>query len=194
MLERIGFERLGRRGNVAIEAAIALPFLFGVMLLTLDVIRYLDASARIERAAAVAADLSARSKTLVDYVDFTKPRANDELAMLFLAANEAAYPDELPESGRVYLSAVRIDSSGGARVLWQRTGPYALAEPSRLSAGKIPALPGGGTYIVAEVFYDFKPLLLDAPRIAGVLPRVLYRQATFRPRLTALATLQAPEG
>lgn len=183
-----------RGGNVAIEAALVLPVLIGLLVLTADVIRYLDSAARVERAAAAAADLGARNETLIDHVDFQAPIANNDLAMVFLAANETAYPDDLAARGRVYLSAVIVDAGTGGRLLWQRTGPYGLAAESRLDPTALPPLPTGSTFIVAEVIYDFRPLLIDADLLDRLVPRFLYRRAVFRPRLTALTTLEPGNG
>jgi len=178
-----------RGGNVTIEAAITLPVVLLLMVLGGDVVRYLDTVARMERTAATTADLVARNETLIDHTDFTAPIANNDLATSLLAANAVAYPDELESRGRVWVSAVRPGDGGGFSLLWRRTGPYTLDADSRLDS--LPVLPTTGNFVVVEVIFAFEPVILDTLGLDGFTP-VIYRRALFRPRMTALAALEAP--
>lgn len=174
-----------RRGSITVEAAIIIPVVIFILILGMDVVRYVEASARAHRAAAVAADLTARNETVRDNVDFNAAFANNDLAAFFTAANEVAWPDDLVGWGRVYIGV--FEPSSGAE-LWQRTGPYALDAESRVD--NLPPLPANGGVVVAEVFLDFQPMLLDAAGFSGLADFVIYRRAFFRPRLAALATLE----
>ncbi|MFP4127047.1 MAG: TadE/TadG family type IV pilus assembly protein [Alphaproteobacteria bacterium] len=177
-------------GNVAIEAAILLPVLLTMLVLGADLVRYLDTVARMDRVAATVADLVARSDTVIDRTDFTAPVANNDLATFLRAGNEAAHPDDLAGRGKVWVSAVRPRAGGGFELMWQRTGPYEFEASSRLEV--LPELPTTGTFIVAEVIFAYEPLLLDTLGVEAFTPLV-YRRAIFRPRLTALSTLEDPE-
>jgi hypothetical protein len=178
-----------RRGNVTIEAAILLPVLLSMLALGADAVRYLDTLARMERVAATTADLVARNETVVDRTDFAAPVANNDLATFLLAANEVAYPDDLDADGRVWVSAVRPGEGGGYTLLWRRTGPYELDAASRLDT--LAELPTNGTFVVAEVIFAYDPWILDTLS-AGAFDPVIYRRAIFRPRIAALAELEAP--
>lgn len=177
-----------RRGSITIEAAIIIPVVIFVLTLGVDITRYIEASARMHRAAAVAADLTARNETVRDNVDFNAAFANNDLAAFFTAANEVARPDDLVGRGRVFIGV--FDPSTGAR-LWQRTGPYSLEATSRVDT--LPPLPEHGSIVIAEVFLDFEPMLLGAADFVGLADLVIYRRAFFRPRLAALTSLEGGE-
>lgn len=178
-----------RRGNVAIEAAIILPVLLTMLVGGADVARYIQTVARMDRVAATVADLVARSEAVVDRTDFNAPVANNDLATFLLAGNEAAHPNDLIARGRVWVSAVRPAEAGGFKLIWQRTGPYQVDAPSRI--GSLPQLPAHGNFVVAEVIFDYEPMILDAFGLDNFTP-VIYRRAIFRPRVTALEALEAP--
>ncbi len=178
-----------RRASITLEAAVAFPVVVIMLILTADTVRYLETLARMDRVAAVVADLTARNETVVDRVDFHAPEANNDLAMFMRAGHEVAHPDDLPGRGRIYISSV-APKAGGHTELWQRTGPYVLEADSRLD--ELPQLPTNGNFIVAEVIYDFSPMLMDAVGFGEIVPLVMYRRAIFRPRLNALESLEAP--
>jgi hypothetical protein len=178
-----------REGAVAIEAALLIPLLFVGLAVLVDAVRYVRAAARMDRVAAQTADLVARSEKVVDRVDFNAPTGTDELGMFFLVANKVAAPSNLAGHGQVIVTSI-TPNAGGFTQNWQRTGPYALTEPSRIAS--LPPLPTGGALIVAEVFYDFDSLILDTLGILSPTTLRLYRRAVFRPRLGTLETLVTP--
>lgn len=174
-------------GSVAVEAAIAIPGLFLALILVIDTVRYLEAAARVQRAAALAADLVTRNKTAIDRTDFEIATYNNELGMVLLAANAAAEPSDLVEDGRVILSAIRADGAGFS-VYWSRTSElYELDAESRLD--EMPPLPTGSNYVVAEVFLDFEPLAFDQFWTAAIGQNLLYDHFAYRPRLGGLTEL-----
>jgi len=175
------------RGAVAIEAAIIIPVLLIGVLALIDTVRFIGTAARLDQAAAIAADLTARSETVVDQVDFTQPTANNALAMFFFSANQVALPSDLATDGQVILSAIQ-PTVGGYQLLWQRTGPYSAAMTSRLSS--LPQLPTTGTHVVAEVFFRFRPAVLETLGVLSAAETILYRRAVFRARRTALTGLE----
>jgi Flp pilus assembly protein TadG len=175
------------RGAVAIEAAIIIPLLLIAIVAVIDTVRFIGTATRLDQAAAIAADLAARSETLVDQVDFAQPTANNALAMFFLSANQVALPSNLASDGQVILSAIQ-PTVGGYQLLWQRSGPYALAMQSRLSS--LPQLPTSGTHVVAEVFFRFRPAILESLGVLSAAEATLYRRAVFRVRKTALTVLE----
>jgi Flp pilus assembly protein TadG len=177
-----------REGAVAIEAAILIPFLCFAALILIDTVRYIRTVARMDRVAAVTADLIARSDSIVDQVDFTTATRNNALGTFFLIANKVAAPGDLAADGRVIVTAVTPPAV--ATPNWQRTGPYTLAASSRL--GDLPPLPTGGVLIVAEVFFRFRSVALETLGLLSSTDALIYRRAVFRPRLGALTTLETP--
>jgi hypothetical protein len=178
-------------GAVAIEAAIIIPLLIIGIATVIDAVRFIGTAARLERVAATAADLTARSDDVIDQVNFNSVGANNELAMFFFSANQAGMPDDIARDGQVIISGI-LPVGGGYTLLWQRSGPYGLSMASRLN--EIPQLPTTGTHIVAEAFLRFRPIVLETLDILSAAELVLYRRAVFRPRRTALASLLPPGG
>jgi hypothetical protein len=180
--------RVGRdnRGAVAIEAVIIVPILLIAILAVIDTVRFITTATRLDLVAATAADLTARSETVADQVNFAAVGANNELAMFFYSANQVGLPNDIPADGQVIISAIQ-PTMGGHTLLWQRSGPYGLSMPSRLN--DLPQLPTTGTHVVAEVFYRFRPAILETLGVLGAADSILYRRAVFRPRKAALTAL-----
>jgi len=168
-------------GAVAIEAAIIVPVLLIAILAVIDTVRFITTATRLDLVAATAADLTARAETVADQVNFAAIGANNELAMFFFSANQVGLPNDLVSDGQVIISAT---------LLWQRSGPYGLVMSSRLDS--LPQLPTTGTHVVAEVFYRFRPAVLETLGVLTAAEAVLYRRAVFRPRKTALTALEPP--
>lgn len=176
-----------REASVAVEAAVIIPLLMLGIAVVIDTVRFIGTAARLDRVAATAADLTARSDVVIDQVNFNNLGANNELAMFFFSANQVGLPDDIAADGQVILSGIQ-PTAGGYTLLWQRSGPYGLNMPSRL--GELPQLPTTGTHVVAEAFYRFRPVVLETLNILSAAELVLYHRAVFRPRRTALTALE----
>ena len=176
-------------GAVAIEAAIIVPVLLIAILAVIDTVRFITTATRLDLVAATAADLTARAETVADQVNFAAIGANNELAMFFFSANQVGLPNDLVSDGQVIISAIQ-PTLGGHTLLWQRSGPYGLVMSSRLDS--LPQLPTTGTHVDAEVFYRFRPAVLETLGVLTAAEAVLYRRAVFRPRKTALTALEPP--
>lgn len=175
----------GRRGSVSIEIAIVVPILLVAAIGLVDLVRFLDLTIRLDRVASSVAGMVTRSTVLLDRSDFGNVHDSKEIGMFLLAGNKLAEPDDLAAHGRIILSSLTIGT--GIAVNWQRSGPYGIAATSR--AQGLAPLPPAGEYVLAEIFYQFKPIILDR---LGILPGVrttIYRQAMFRPRLNTLTSL-----
>lgn len=166
----------------------AIGALMVVALFVTDAMRFAGTMARLDRVAATTADLVARSDSLVDEVDFNAPTRNDSLATFFFAGNEVAEPDDLVLDGRIILSSVRPSGGGSFDRNWERTGPYGLPAASRLTL--LPELPTTGSFIVSEVFFRFRPLILERLGLLDEASVVLYARAFFRPRTGSLEVLE----
>ncbi len=97
----------------------------------------------------------------------------------------------MAQGGTVILSSVSL-KGGVARLKWQRRGGGKLTAASRIGvAGGVATLPAGmvlrtgDTLIIAEVWFEFAPVLY--PQVAPAAR--LYHSAFFRPRLGSLNAL-----
>ncbi len=170
-----------RRGGVLLEFGLIMPMLVFVLLNGFEMARFLILNQKLQRTAMSVADLAARD----DILDV------NDIANLFAAGTEVFRPFELDADGRVILSSINEDSSGNPQVAWQRqNGTLAATSLVGFEGGAAtleePQLVGGGqTLIVAEVFYEFEPLI-------GMMPgaRQVYHRAFYRPRLVMEVTVQ----
>ena len=176
-----------RSGAVAIEAVIYIPLLLMAIMIVIDVVRFITTATRMDYVAATAADLASRADTVIDQVNFNTIGANNELAMFFLSANLTGQPDDVENNGQIIISAIQ-PTVGGYTLLWQRTGPYGLSMTSRLD--EVSQLPTSGTHLVAEVFFRFRPVILEAINFLSAADTIIYRRAVYRPRKSAMTTLE----
>lgn len=171
-----------RRGTLPVELALVLPVLMLLLVGAADVTWLYIADNKVQRTAAVLADLTARAAEI-------SPADVDDL---FQAAREVAAPLDFAGSGRAYVSSLANDGSG-ARVAWQRATTGGLAVASRVGSTGGPAdldgaltLAQGEQLIVAEAFLEVQPLF-------GLLvqgPQRLYVRALQRPRYGTVALLE----
>jgi len=162
------------RGGVLLEFGLITPILVFMMLNGFEMARFLILNQKLQRTAMSVADLAARDNVL-DTNDFNN---------LFAAGSEVFRPFTLDADGRVIVSSINEDGGGNPQVAWQRENGTLLATSLIGFEGGAatldePALIGDGqTLIVAEVFYDFEPLVGVIPA-----PRQVYHRAFYRPRL-----------
>ncbi len=186
-------------GSASIELAVLAPVLMLLLLGTVDIVNYTLASNRVGRIAAQTADAVTRQRELFDLVqpeDYSGNYSN-AIGVFFDAANEIAEPIQLPEGGRVILTSVANVDGTGPRITWQRTrNDYQLDASSTLGAeGDLAAMPKdfilrlNENAIVAEVYYEFRPLTMVAPFLVGAPDSIVrvQRLAIFRPRFGSLA-------
>jgi Flp pilus assembly protein TadG len=169
-------------GAVFIELAFILPLLITILTGGAEIARYVILNQRLERVAATMADLVAQSEDTL---------TAGQVDALFDAIGEVAKPFPLMDDGRVILSSV-TGQQAGPYVNWQRTTGALTSAASKIGAPSGNAtLPSGftlvadDTAIIAEVYFDYSPLIF-----AGVMdPRRLYHTALFRPRFGTLTQL-----
>jgi len=174
------------RGGVMIEFAFIMPVLIFFMLAGVDLVRFAMLQQKLTRAATTTADLVAQYETM----------STTQLDQLLLAIEHVIQPFPLGASGQVLVSSVsRVDAGSPVLVDWQQPGPGGITVTSNFgTAGNNATLPagftvdGGESVIVAEVFYDFEPLLFEFM----VPARRVEHQAMFRPRFGTLSTLTPP--
>lgn len=178
-------------GAVVVEAALLLPLLAVAIVASLDVARYLELNARADRIAAGMADLVSRADTIRDRAAFDAASQSTDLGVYFEMARVMAEPEVLGVGGGIVLSSI-TGGATAATVNWMRAqGAGANASAQRLQA--VAPLPAGMSFVVAEVFLPFEPLILDRTALLGSIgfDRTIYRRALYRPRSAALTTLAA---
>ena len=170
------------RGTLAVEFALATPILAGLVLSGIEVTRYVVLNQKIERATVSMADLVSQAESL----------AEGDLANLFAAAAFVMMPYDVAAEGRVVVSSIGASGGNPAQVNWRRVfgaGAGAGAFGAEGEAASLPAgfvVRDGESVIVAEVYYDFQPIFFDS--LAD--PANLYSYAVFRPRFSALNTVE----
>jgi Flp pilus assembly protein TadG len=140
---------LCRAGNVAVEFALALPVLIGLMLASAELARFVILHQKMDRVATTISDLVSRAETI----------SEDELADIFTAAGEVAFPYNLVDLGVVIVSSVTNPDGDGPIVAWQRSGGGAYSGTSQVGTeGDDATLTGdfevreGETAIISEVY------------------------------------------
>lgn len=170
-----------RAGSALVELGAVLPALVLLAMGGTEVARYALLNQKLDRVASTMGDLVAQSETLTAA----------QVDMLFAATAPVAWPFDMAQGGTVILSSVSLQG-GVARLNWQRRGGGTLTAASRIGvAGGVATLPAGmvlrtgDTLIIAEVWFDFAPVLY--PQVAPAAR--LYHSAFFRPRLGSLNAL-----
>jgi len=170
-----------RKGSLAIEMAMAMPVLAGLLLSGIEVTRFVLLNQKIERASSTMADLVSQAETL----------AEGDLDNLFLASGYVVEPFNLAGDGRIIVSSISRSGAANAIVNWQRAfgaGSGASIFGNEGAAAVLPAdfiIRDGESVIVAEAFYDFVPVFTESV-IDGT---TLSRYSILRPRFGSLATL-----
>ncbi len=173
--------RADRRGIVSLELALVLPVLILLLLGTADVVWLYLAQHKVQRAAAVVADLAARAAQL-------RPADVEDI---FRAAREVTAPLDLADRGRIHLSSISALPLVGPRVVWQRTTSGGLVVASRVGSPGGAADLDGMTLNPAEEVVAGEVTLEVDPLIGLVVrgPQRLYARSLQRPRYGTVTLL-----
>ena len=170
-----------RKGSLAIEMAMAMPVLAGLLLGGIEVTRFVLLNQKIERASATMADLVSQAENL----------AEGDLDNLFIASGYVVEPFDLSGDGRVIVSSIGMLGTASPVVNWQRGFGAGSGSSAFGTEGAAAVLPGtftiqdGESIIVAEAFYDFAPVFSESV----IASSTLTRYSILRPRFGSLATL-----
>ena len=170
-----------KKGSLAVEMAMAMPVLAGLLLSGIEVTRFVMLNQKIERASATMADLVSQAETLTE----------GDLNNLFLASGYVIEPFDLAGDGRVIVSSIGKTGVAGAHVHWQRdfgAGSGASIFGNEGTAAILPEgfeIRDGESIIVAEAFYDFVPVFSQSV----ISESTLSRYSILRPRFGSLAVL-----
>lgn len=167
-----------RGGITSVEFALTAPVLAMLFISLAETGIYLLLHVKLQHAAVSVADLITRDENVNE----------STVSDLFEAIPLILSPFSIGEDGVVVVSAVGRVGNGPTRVLWQRRGAGPMVRDSDIGAqGEAVSDPEGipvgpdETVVVAELFYDYKPIVLP---IFG--PREIVKHAFYRPRLGAL--------
>lgn len=178
-----------RRAVAMLEFALVLPLFLGFVLTAIEFANYVMANNRVQRVAAMTADLVAQSGT--GNIGIGEGQVYD----LFSALDLTAKPFDLRNDGRVVITGVRgtdTDNNGTIenRILWQRFDGGYVIDPvlgcNRTVA--IAALPSARRMLLDEILfhvqvsYRYRPIFTDVPFRMLSLPVSFTRTAMFRAR------------
>lgn len=173
-------------GVAAVEFALLMPILLLLFLSGFELTRYVLLNQKLSKTAASMSDLISRLPSVTEF----------EVQNSFNAVQHLMSPYHEPEGTKVIITSV-INDAGTVRVNWQRCGGGSFAVTSAIGAeGELATLPAGFTLedkedtIIAEIFYNFVPIL--APETVG--PGVLSITRFTRPRLGALVEIPDDQG
>lgn len=171
------------------EFGLMLPLFLGFVLTAVEFANYIMANNRVQRLAAMSADLVAQSGT--GDVGIGEGQIYD----LFSALDLTARPFDLRNYGRIVITGVRgtdtnNDGTIENRILWQRFDGGYIALP-RVGCNRTVALatlPNDRKLILDEILfhvqvtYQYRPIFSDLPFRMLSLPVDLTRTATFQAR------------
>ncbi len=170
-------------GGSGLEFALALPVLLGFVLAGLDIANLVSQVQRANAAAAAAADLATQIDGFIPETRLDRISTGRELAVLALAATEAARPQNLLTDGTLIVTSVGNTGSGPAIAWQQRWGRADLASTLGTGFGGLNIQSGEGV-VIAEVAMKVRPWRLTGHLLGLPDELVLRRTAMRRPRLS----------
>jgi hypothetical protein len=178
--------RQRQEGVAFIEFAIALPFLLILLLGGIEVTRYVLIVQKVEKAASTISDVVAQASAL----------SQNDLDNIITAGGQVMEPYSFGSNGYVIISSVtQVGTPAGDNppiIKWQYGGGGTWVQPSQIgTTGGVASLPSGlalndaDNIIIAEVFYNYQPMLVNNIISSGSI----YRMSLYKPRFGALTTL-----
>ncbi|MBX9664913.1 hypothetical protein [Novosphingobium sp.] len=180
------FARLARSTAAvsAVELGLAMPFLMGLTLTGVEVVNLALIHVRLNQLAITVADNASRAKQT--QVNGAPQFREFDVNQVFRAAALQAEDLQIPARGRVILSSLQVNGSGGQWIAWQRCwgkntwasryGVQGTGATGTSFAGmgftttKMTA-DAGTAIMFVEVAYDYKPFFLGS-----VLPSKVIRK------------------
>jgi hypothetical protein len=180
------------QGLACIEFAICVPVLLLMFMGGVELTRFMITIEKVEQTVGTAADITAQTQTspALTNTQFLAQESN-----ILSAVPDIMAPYATGSNTYVIITDI-TQNANGAVINWQYCGGGSLAGqksklgnviagPATLPAGF--AIPAGEEIVIAEIYYNFTPMLVQ-----GFLPaQTLYRTSTFMPRQGALTTFQS---
>lgn len=181
--------RRSQRGLAYLEFAISIPFLLVLLLGSIEVTRYILIAQKVEKVAVTLSDVVAQSATIT----------SSEMGNIIKAAAQVMQPFTFNSNAYVIVTSVTQTGapsvSNRPKVNWQYTGGGTWTQSSHIgTTGNDATLPTDfslndkDNVIIAEVFYNFTPLINNNILIGTTS---IYKIGVYKPRLGSLSTLGA---
>jgi Flp pilus assembly protein TadG len=171
-----------QEGIAVLEFALIMPVLIALFFGAVELTREIIISQKVEKVAVTVSDVVAQSSTVT----------TADLNQTLVAAEQLMLPYSFGASGYVIVTSVTKTGSNQPTVNWQYTGGGTWTKASKIgSTGGTASLPAGFTLnsgeniIVAEVFYNYAPMLSGLVLSASTI----YKLSIYKPRLGDLMTL-----
>ncbi len=176
-------------GLAYLEFALCLPFILALLMGAIEVTRYMLIAQKVEKVAVTVSDVVSQGTTI----------SVAELNNILTAAEQVMQPYSFGANGFVIISSVRQNGAptgmNPPQVTWQYTGGGSWTQASQVgTVGNPASLPPSislndkDNIIIAEVFYNFTPLV---PLNGVITTTSIYKLGLFKPRLGDLSTLSA---
>lgn len=178
--------KASRSGVAAVEMAVALPLLVTLGMGGLELASFALANLRVNQIAIAVADNASRAK-LTSISGAAQFREYD-VVETFRSA-DLAYPGmAVFTNGRIVLSSLETNSSGGQWIHWQRcrgsksvgskygtqgTGATGTSFAGMGPTGSVITAESGSAIMFAEVYYDYRPVVVPGATIT------IYRHAAL---------------
>jgi Flp pilus assembly protein TadG len=174
-------------GVALVELALILPILLVILSGAIEMSRYIWIQHKILRLTAEISDLVTQSRNM----------SATEMNVLFNAADYIIHPFDIGANGIIIVSSVSGTGEDPPQVNWRQCGAGNLAVAGSVGlAGTTATIPNGldvdplDNIIIAEVYYDYKPLIFDSI----VESTQISRAAIHSPRISALISIQRDPG
>lgn len=170
------------RGLASTEFLIMLPFILLLLLATVEVVRFAYLHMKLQNVAANVADIISRPDQV----------SASDISNMFTATPVMMRPFEAGARLRLIVSGVIVpEEDDPPEIAWQAEGGGTLGATSLVGAfGEVADVPeglvyfGGEALIVAEVVYNYEPMLMQFAG-GGHIRKTSY----FRPRRGTLAAI-----
>ncbi|WP_276327921.1 TadE/TadG family type IV pilus assembly protein [Kiloniella majae] len=175
------------QGVALVELALIMPILLIILAGAIEMSRYIWIHHKILRLTAEISDLVTQSRSM----------SATEMDVLFNAADYIIHPFDMDANGIIIVSSVSGTGEDPPVVNWKQCGAGNLAVTGTVGlTGAVATVPNGldvdplDNIIIAEVYYDYKPLLFDSIVDSGQISRA----AIHSPRISALISIQRDPG
>lgn len=165
------------RAMILVELALLMPIFLSLLLVGVEMTRFMIINQKVERASATIADLVSQTTVMTEA----------GMASLFAVTGEIFEPFELGDEGSIIVSSIGADG-GPAIIDWQRVHGGGTDGSLFGEEADVATLPDGltvnnGEHLIAcEVFFEYTPMMLQDI----LTEQTLYRFAVFRPRFGTL--------
>lgn len=171
-----------RSGIASVEFALMLPLFISFTFGAIEVTRYVLITQKLERVSISLSDLVAQSKEI----------SSSDLNQLISAATQLMSPYDFNTNGYAIISSVSKTGNNPPVINWQYKNGIYVQESTIGTSGNEADMPdnftmnGNDTVIVAEVFFNYEPIL------SGTIfnNSQMYRHSIHKPRLGNLTTLE----